>query len=111
VNKFDKRITVESLTGTTADAHGHVDNTAAANWTTYTTAFASVVGKGGREFWKVHQVNADVDHVWRCPYDKTLVAATTDMRVKWEAVTYEILSVVDVDLAHAEIEIQTRRAV
>jgi len=33
------------------------------------------------------------------------------MRLICEGVTYEILSVIDIDLAHREIEIQTARAV
>jgi hypothetical protein len=33
------------------------------------------------------------------------------MRLVNESVTYEIVSVIDVDLAHEEIEIQTKRAV
>jgi SPP1 family predicted phage head-tail adaptor len=70
-----------------------------------------VKSKGGREFWKVDQVNADVSHVWLCPYSKTLAAATPAMRLENEGVTYEILSVIDIDLAHKEVEIQTKRAV
>jgi SPP1 family predicted phage head-tail adaptor len=110
VASYDKRITVQRLSGT-ADAHGFVDNTTNANWTGYASSFASVKTKGGREFWKVQQVNADVSHVWMCPWSKTLAAATPDMRLICEGVTYEILSVIDIDLASQEIEIQTRRAV
>ncbi len=111
LSDYDKRIKVESLTGSTADAHGHVDNTVSTNWTTYAQPYASVMSKGGREFWKVDQVAADVSHVWYCPYDANVAAATPDMRIVWDGKTYEILSVVDIDLAHEEIEIQTRRAV
>lgn len=111
IQKYNKKIRIESLTGATADAFGHVDNTAAANWTQYDHAYAAVMSKGGREFWKVDRVESDVSHVWVCPYSRTLVAATTDMRLISEGLTYEILSVIDIDLAHEEIEIQTRRAV
>ena len=107
---YDKRIKIESLSGT-ADAAGHVDPTTDANWTTYANSYASVVTKGGKEFWKVQQVNADVDQSWRMPWSRSIAAATPDMRLIYEDVTYEILSVVDVDLAHKEVEIQTRRTV
>ena len=110
IASYDKKITIQSLTGS-ADAHGFIDNTAAANWSTYETAFASVQSKGGREFWKVQQVNADVSHVWRCQYSAALAAATPDMRLIHEGTTYQILSIEDVDLAHYEIEIRTKRAV
>lgn len=110
VTDYNRKCTIEQLTGT-ADAHGFIDNTDDDNWTQYCQTFAAVQSKGGREFWKVDQVNADVSHVWRCPWSKTLAAATPDMRLVNESVTYEILSVIDVDLAHEEVEIQTRRAV
>ena len=110
VARYDRKVVIKSLTGT-ADAHGHIDNTDAANWSPYTRSFASVMSKGGREFWKVDQVNADVSHVWRCPYSAALAAATPDMQLINENVTYEIQSVIDIDLAHKEIEIQTKRAV
>lgn len=110
--KYDKKISVEQLsTSATADAHGFVDPTTTSNWSTYATAFAKCVSKGGREFWKVHQNHADVTHVWTCPYDATLAAATPDMRLIYDTTTYEILSVVVVDLDNEEIEIQTKQAV
>lgn len=110
IGEYNHKITIQQLTGT-ADAHGHIDNTAAANWSQYTTSFAAVKSKGGREFWKVDQVSADVSHVWLCPYSAALAAATPDMQLVNESVTYEILSVIDIDLAHEEVEIQTKRAV
>jgi SPP1 family predicted phage head-tail adaptor len=69
------------------------------------------MSKGGREFWKVNQVNADVSHVWKAQYSSELANATPAMRLMSEGVTYEILSVIDIDLNHREIEIQTKRAV
>jgi head-tail adaptor len=110
VAKYDQKVQIQSLTGT-ADAHGHVDNTADSNWSAYADSFASVMSKGGREFWKVDRVEADVSHVWRCPWSRTVAAATPDMRLIHDSTTYEILSVIDIDLAHEEVEIQTRRAV
>lgn len=110
INRYDHRVVIQRPTGT-ADAHGHVDLTADANWSNYAVAYCSVVSKGGREFWKVQQVNADVSHVWKTAWSRTIAAMTTDMRLIWEGAKYEILSVIDIDLAHQEIEIQTRRAV
>lgn len=112
VRQYDKKITIENLSKTaTADAHGFIDPTAASNWGEYTTAFAKCSSKGGREFWKVDQVRADVSHVWTCPYDATLAGVTSDMRLTYAGVTYEILSVVVLDLDNEQIEIQTKRAV
>jgi len=107
---YRHKITIERPAGT-ADAYGHLDLTSDANWTAVCQSYAMVTSKGGREFWKVQQVNADVTHVWKCPWTKTLNATTPDMRLKHEGLYYEILSVIDIDLAHEQIEIQTRRAV
>lgn len=99
------------MTGTTADAGGHIDVTNRANWTEYTASYAKPQSKGGREFWKVDKVTADVSHVWYCPYSATLAAATPDMQVVSEGVIYDIISVIDIDLSHREVEIQTKRAI
>ncbi len=110
ISRYDRKVTLERLSGT-ADAHGHISTIVDANWTAYVTAYAAVQTKGGREFWKVQQVNADVSHVWHCQYSKSLAAATPDMRLICDGVTYEILSVINIDEANEEIEIQTRRPV
>lgn len=111
IGEMNKAITIQHITGTATDAHGRIDITTASNWSQYVKTFAKVKSKGGREFWKVQQVNADVSHVWNCQYSKMMADATPDMRLLCEGVTYEILSVIDIDLAHREIEIQTKRAV
>lgn len=103
----DKKIVIQRLSGT-ADAHGHVVETTDANWSTYEQAYASVITKGGREFWKVQQTAADVSHVWNCDWSKKLMEATPDMRLVCEGKTHNIVSVIDVDEAHMEIQIQTR---
>lgn len=108
---YDKKVTIESLTGSTVDAHGQVEQATNSNWSEYSKAWCSCVSKGGREFWKVQQVNADVSHVWKTQWSRTLTEATPVMRLIFEGNVYEILSVVDIDLAHEEIEIQTKRAV
>ena len=110
VSSYDRKVVIESLSGT-ADAHGHIDNTDDSNWSQYVVSYASVMTQGGKEFWKVDKVDSTVDQVWKCPYSKALAAATTKMRLVNESVTYEIFSVIDIDLAHQEIQIQTRRAV
>jgi SPP1 family predicted phage head-tail adaptor len=110
VVEYDQKIIIKKLSGT-ADAHGFIDNTDAANWSELCASYAKVQSKGGREFWKIDRVNADVSHVWFCPYSKALHAATPDMQLIHEGVIYEISSVVNVNLANQEIQIQTKRAV
>jgi len=110
VGAYNKKLTIRHLVGP-ADEHNALDATDERNWRDYVQTFASCTSKGGREFWKVDQVGADVSHVWRCPWGKDLSRAGPDMRLMSEGLAYEILSVVDIDNAHQEVEIQTRRAV
>ncbi len=111
VTQYTRKVAIECLDGT-VDAHGFIENTTdSGNWEQYTTSYARVESKGGREFWKVDKVDSDISHVWWCPYSRELAAATPDMRLVNEDVEYEIVSVIDIDLAHQEVEIQTRRAV
>jgi SPP1 family predicted phage head-tail adaptor len=110
IGNMNKAVTIQHVVGTTIDAHGQVDKTIDSNWGTYLRTFAAVKSKGGREFWKVQQVNADVTHVWNCQWSSKIAEAVPEMRLVCEGVKYEILSVIDIDLAHREIEIQTARA-
>ena len=108
----DQPITIsKQKASAVADAHGHIDLTSAANWETHTTGWASCVSKGGREFWKQNLVAADVSHVWKCNYSDDLAAATPKMRLVHNSLDYEIVSVIDVDMAHETVEIQTKREV
>lgn len=104
----DKRITIQRLAGT-PDAAGHIDGTKNANWSTYAAAWATTQTRGGREFWKVQQVESTVDTVFRCPWTKTLEQATPDMRILFDGTVFEILSVVNIDFADDIVEFQTRR--
>ena len=111
IRRYTKKITFESLSSTaTTDAHGFIDPTAEANWTTFATAFADCTSKGGKEFWKVHKVRSDVTHVWTCQYSATLASVTPSMRLVYEDENYEIISVINIDLNNQEIEFQTQTA-
>lgn len=107
---YNKAATIERLLGTD-DAHGQIDVSANANWSSYLRTWCAVISKGGTEFWKVQQTNATVTHVWYATWSSVLASATPDMRLICEGNTYEIVSVIDIDLAHKEVEIQTRQAV
>lgn len=107
----DKYVRIEKLTSQTEDAHGQVDQTTNANWGLHTSAWCSVISQGGREFWKVQQVNGDVSHVWNADWSPEMATVIPAMRLIYDGNTYEILSAVDIDLKHESVEIQTRRAV
>lgn len=109
-DNYNKKVRIERLRGT-EDAHGFIDQSDDSNWSKYCDAWCRVVSKNGREFWKVQQVNDTVDYVWWARYSKQLADATPDMRIVYDGFVYEILSVIDLDLEHNEIQMQTKRRV
>lgn len=110
LSDYDKFVAIKRLVGT-PDAHGHVDLTTNANWSIYATAYCKVMTKGGREFWKVQQVNADTEQAWTAQWSKTLDGVTPDMRLEFEGKVYEILTAFDIDMNNDEVRILTRRKV
>lgn len=110
LSDYDKFVTIKQATGT-PDAHGHIDLTTASNWSIYATAYCKVITKGGREFWKVQQVNADSEQAWTAQWSKTLQGVTPDMRLEFEGNVYEILTAFDVNMEHDEMQILTRRKI
>lgn len=108
--EYDHYVDIQQASGS-ADAHGHIDLTDANSWSSLTMAWAKCTSKGGREFWKVDKVEADVTHVWMVPYDSTLDTMSPKDRLVHDSVTYEIVAAFNVDNADLEFEVQTRRAV
>ena len=104
-------VTLEALdAGAIPDGHGHIDPTSG-DWTTFHTSYATVVTRGGSEFWKASRVSNSVSHVWRLPWDSTAAAATPRMRLRHGSDYHYIESVQDLDMHHQTVEIQTRRTV
>jgi len=103
-------ITVQNrVSSASADAHGHVDKTAAASWQTYLTARAEIMTRGGREYYRADILNAETTHVFRIPYSAAAAAILPDMRVIHDSLTYGITAAYDVDGLHAIIQIETKR--
>jgi len=108
---YDKSIAIEELRATAKDEFGEVDRFDPANWAEYCREFADLVSRGGREFWKADHASAEISHIFYCQWNSTLAAATTAMRVEFEGDRYEIVSLIDINGDHREIEIQTKREV
>ena len=107
--EYRDRITIENIKDNPeTDAHGEVDLTLDRNWTTYATRFANIQTKGGREFWKVDKVDADVNFLFRVPFDKRTVGITSEMRIRLGTRIINIAAVYDVDEMHDVIEMQCK---
>lgn len=106
---FNRRVTVQQIeSNPETDAHGEVDLTNEANWETYAVRWAEIQSEGGKEFWKVNKVNAEVSHLIRIPYDRLTLGIDSKMRIRLGDRTINIVSVVDPDERHEVIEMQCK---
>ena len=94
--RYRQIVTIEEPAGT-ADATGHIDLTAEANWARVGKFQANFVTKGGREGRIFDQVQAEVSHVLRMRSTRQSRAIHPEMRLKHEGRTYNIVAAYDVD--------------
>jgi len=108
----DRKITIEQPDASAAaNDYGETDLTVSGGWSSYAVRFASVQTKGGREFWKVDKVEAEVSHMLSVLRDSVTALITPRMRVKLGSRILQIVSAVDVDDARAEVQIQCKEVV
>jgi len=106
---FNRRVTIQKIKDNPIkDAHGEVDLTDDRNWETYAVRWAEIQTKGGREFWKVDKVEAEVSHLIRVPYDRLTVGITSQMRIRFMQRIINIAAVYDVDEMREVIEMQCK---
>ena len=106
---FNRRVTIQKIKNNPIeDSHGEVDQTDELNWETHAARWAEIQTKGGREFWKVDKVEADVSHLIRIPYDRLTMNIDSQMRIRLGDRTINIVSVIDVDERHEVIEMQCK---
>lgn len=108
---FNRRITIQKLKDNPVrDVNGEVDQTDAGSWETHAVRWAEMQTKGGREFWKVDKIEAEVTHLIRIPYDKFTLQITSEMRIIFETRTINIVAVYDPDEMHEVIEMQCKES-
>lgn len=106
---FNRRVTIEKIKDNPiVDAHGEVDLSESDSWEVYAVRWAEIQTKGGREFWKVDKVEAEVSHLIRVPYDRLTMGITPEMRIKFMGRIINIVSAIDINEMHEIIEMQCR---
>ena len=106
---FNRRVTIQKIKNNPiTDANEEVDLTDDRNWETYAIRWAEVQTKGGREFWKVDKVDAEVSHLIRIPYDRLTLFIHPAMRIRLGDRTINIVAAYDVDEMHEVVEIQAK---
>ena len=106
---FNRQITIEKVKDNPLrDVSGEVDLTLDGSWETYAVRWSEIQTEGGREFWKVHKVEAEVSHLVRVPYDRVTIGINSRMRIRLEGRTINIVSAIDVDEMREIIEMQCK---
>ena len=106
---FNRRVTIQKIKDDPiTDAHGEVDLTVDGSWETHVARWAEIQTKGGREFWKVDKIEAEVSHLIRVPYDRLTLGINSGMRIRLGDRTINIVSAIDVDERHEVIEMQCK---
>lgn len=106
---FNRRITIQKVkSNPIKDVNGEIDLADERNWETHASRWAEIQTKGGREFWKVDKVEAEVTHLIRIPYDNFTKSITSEMRIKFENRFINIAAAYDIDESHDVIEMQCK---
>lgn len=94
---FNRRIAIQQRSST-VDAFGQASPT----WSDLLTCWARIEPLSGRELVLAQAQNAEVTHLVEVMYRPTVTAA---MRVVYQGRIFNVLSVIDPDMAHVTLEL------
>lgn len=94
--RFRYRVVVEKPSGS-ADAHGHVDLTAATSWLRAGSIRARFATKGGREWRAVDQIEAVTTHIIETPATTFSRTIEPTWRLKFDGRTFGITAAYNVN--------------
>lgn len=75
------------------------------NWTTFTITRASIRPINGKEFYQAETINSEVTHKLNLRYKPGI---KTDMRIKFGARVFEIISVINFEERNVELQIMCK---
>lgn len=77
-------------------------------WTDFFTAWASVNGIGGREYYSASQVNSQNDVVFKTRYSRKIAGfLTSEIRILYNEKTYDIKHIDDYQEQHRQLVFRT----
>lgn len=94
---FNRRVTIQQR-GAAKDGFGQATQT----WTDLLSCWARIEPLSGRELVMAQAQNAEVTHLVEIIYRPTITAA---MRVVYQGRIFNVLSVIDPDMAHVSLEL------
>lgn len=95
---FNRRITIQQHSSSTPDGFGQASQT----WSDLLSCWARIEPLSGRELVLAQAQNAEVTHLVEIFYRPTVTAA---MRVVYQGRIFNVLSVIDPDMAHVSLEL------
>lgn len=100
--KYRDTVEIQEIAGT-EDAFGQKDLDDEDNWIEFATRKAHVSARGGREFFRGGQIQADVSHQVTIRSDSTTRAITSEMRIVWGTKTLQITTIHEADNKQREL--------
>jgi SPP1 family predicted phage head-tail adaptor len=97
VGKLRHRLIIQKV-AETQDTSGGIVST----WTTFARVWGSIEPLRGREFFAAREKQSRIDTRIRIRY---LEGINPKMRIIWEDHTYEILAILDIEMAHKEMQL------
>jgi SPP1 family predicted phage head-tail adaptor len=95
---FNRRIAIQQRSSGTPDSFGQASQT----WTDLLQCWARIEPLSGRELVLAQAQSAEVTHLVEIMYRPTVTAA---MRVVYQGRIFNVLSVIDPDMAHVTLEL------
>lgn len=95
----------------TADAAGHVDETAATSWQTVGTRKCKVLTRGGVEGYRFNQVQAEVTHIVELRSDSLTRTIAPTWRLLLDGRTLDITAAFDPDNMRQRIQVNAAEQV
>lgn len=109
VRRYLRRVTLQKPAGT-PDEFGQINLDDDANWKAVVSVMVNFESHGGREFLAAQQVHADLSHILKCRYSRTVKAATPDHRLLYRDETgrsrkLNIIAIEDIEERRQELRI------
>jgi SPP1 family predicted phage head-tail adaptor len=102
IGEMKQIITIQQKTITQGSDGAPVEN-----WAEFATVWAKVRIQNGREFWAAQKNNAELSGLINIRY---ISGVTELMRVSYNSIVYQIITVINIEEANRELELHVKKA-
>lgn len=102
---YNKKIEVQILTETEDEIKQQITG-----WETFFRPWAEIKCTGGREYYAAAQVNSENDMTFKIRWSRKIAGKlTSELRVVYGGITYNVVQIEDVNEQHRELIIRARQ--